>query len=83
MKVLRADNLVPLYTITEPYAADVVASGSESSLKFTPSLAQKLLCDSAASTLTPKITAFVCEYFARSRWKSCASRVQPEVKSLG
>src|SRR5881409_99371 len=43
----------------------------------------KSFCESALSTLTPRITAPISSYLARSRWKLCASSVHPLVKSLG
>src|SRR6266853_5030430 len=63
--------------MTDPYSVETFASGSASNLKFSPSFAQKSLCDCAVSTLTPRITAPAPSYFAKSRWKLCASMVQP------
>jgi len=82
-KVLRAARVIPLYSMIEPYFCVTAWLGSASSLKFKPSLVQKLLWEVTSSTLTPRITAFFCVYLSRSRWKLCASTVQPEVKVFG
>ena len=58
-------------------------SVSASSLNVRPCFAQNSWWLPVESTLTPTITARFCSYLARSRWKLCASMVQPGVPSLG
>ena len=45
--------------MSDPYCFETACDVSASSLKFRPSLTQNFLCDSALSTLTPRITAFL------------------------
>src|SRR5262249_10112578 len=47
--VLRAEYFFPSFSRTDPYAVEIFASGSERSLKESPSFAQKSLWDSALS----------------------------------
>jgi hypothetical protein len=69
--------------ISDPYFVVTARSASDRSLKSSPSFVQKPLWESTVSRLTPRTTACRSSYLARSRWKLCASTVQPEVKSFG
>src|SRR5260221_9656283 len=81
--VCRADSFATPRFITESYFAETSLFVSASSLKVRLSFAQNSWFDFSSCMLTPRITAFFASYLARSRWKLCASIVQPVVMSFG
>src|SRR5262249_2839031 len=60
--VFLAAYFCPFRSIIELYLVAISSEESESNLKLSPSFAQKLLCESTESRLTPKITAFFFSY---------------------
>src|SRR5215469_635990 len=82
-KVLRIAIVMSPKCPSDPYSSTTLCSVSESRWNVRLSFAQNCLWLSVESTLTPRITAPAALYLSRSRWKLCASIVQPGVMSLG